>query len=686
LNDEMIYRLARRAGLLVDWTDAAEQPQRVSVDALRRILAALGYACDTRKSAEDSLATLATIAASPRPGLITCDIDTPITLPNVEGKHGRLVYEDGTQQDIRLQRNQSNQAILAPIPRPGYHILDLDDRAITLAVAPRRCFTLADATQDEKLWGLAVQLYGLRRGGDYGIGDTSALSRLARAAAANGADVIAISPTHALFTARPDIFSPYAPSNRLLLNPLLADPGSSFERQDIEAAAQTVPTDALWSERLIDWPRAAKGKMALFRALFDLFSSRLSNVDDELVRHFASFRKAGGALLEGHARFEAIHAKIVAHDPLDADWRRWPAEFSAPNEKAVSDYAAAHARDVTFHVFLQWLADRAFGAAQRAARHAGMRLGLVADLAVGMEPGGSHTWAYRQDVLSGLTIGAPPDLFNAQGQNWGLTTFSPSGLVAHNFKPFIDTLRAAMRYAGGIRIDHILGLNRLWVVPDGANASEGAYLSYPFHDLLRLVRLESMRHRAVVIGEDLGTVPPGLRSLLSESGIAGLDVLWFSRDENGFADPSQWRRDAVAMTTTHDLPTVAGWWRGADISFRAEHGLVSNEGGEETVRAADRHDLWRAFTEAKVATTPPPPPEETSAVIDEAITFVSSSGAPLVLLPLEDLLGLEEQPNIPGTIDTHSNWCRRYPIPVAETFDAPDVAARIKVLNKRRRA
>lgn len=683
MSDEIIYRLAEHASILADWTDAADRSQRVSVDALRNILEALGYACDTQKRAEDSLGALAAVGPSRQPGFVTCDVGTPITL-NVEEDHGRLVYEDGTRQDVRLQHNEPNQAILAPIAQPGYHVIELGDRALTLAVAPQRCFTLADAAQGEKLWGLAVQLYGLPRKGDDGIGDTAALALLARSSATNGADAVAISPTHALFAARPDMFSPYAPSNRLLLNPLLADPGSVFERPDIEAAAQIFSAEAPQAERLIDWPRAAKQKMALLRKLFEVFSSRPDN--DALVRDFAGFRQAGGKLLESHARFEAIHAEIAAQDPFNADWRTWPAEFSAPDARAVADCAAAHARDVTFHIFLQWLADRAFGAAQFAARDAGMRLGLIADLAVGMAPGGSYTWAYRQDVLSGLTVGAPPDLFNAHGQNWGLTTFSPTGLAERDFRPFIDTLRAAMRHAGGIRIDHILGLNRLWVVPEGKGAGEGAYLSYPFRDLLRLVRLESTRARAIVIGEDLGTVPPGFRSILSESGIAGLDVLWFSRDKDGFADPRQWRHDAVAMTTTHDLPTIAGWWCGADIAFRAKHGLLSNERGEEADRAADRTGLWRAIIEAEVATAPPPSEEEASTVVDDAIAFVASSAAPLVLLPLEDLLGLEEQPNVPGTIDTHPNWRRRYPIAASGIFEAPNVAARVRALNQRRRA
>ena len=250
--------------------------------------------------------------------------------------------------------------------------------------------------------------------------------------------------------------------------------------------------------------------------------------------------------------------------------------------------------------------------------------------------------------MSRLTVGAPPDLFNQRGQNWGLTTFSPRALIERDFEPFLATLRAAMRHAGGIRIDHILGLKRLWVVPDGTPSSEGAYLTYPFEDMLRLIRLESARQRAIVIGEDLGTVPEGFRDALAKNGIAGMEVLWFAQDKKGFVDRRKWRADAVAMTATHDLPTVAGWWRGSDIAFRAGQGLVSNEREEEAARSAARKDLWRVFVAADIASSQPPTPEVPGPIVDDAIAFVAESPSPLVLLPLEDLLGLERSRTCPA--------------------------------------
>jgi len=304
-----------------------------------------------------------------------------------------------------------------------------------------------------------------------------------------------------------------------------------------------------------------------------------------------------------------------------------------------------------------------------------------------MDRAGSHAWARQSDLLMGLSIGAPPDAFNPHGQDWGLTGFSPSALVATGFDPFLATLRAALAHAGGVRIDHIMGLMRLWLIPRGQPAGEGAYLAYPLEDLLNLLALESHRHRAVVIGEDLGTVPPGFRSRLRRAGIAGMDVLWFERTRLHFRKPSRWRADAVAMTTTHDLPTVAGWWSGEDIRTRRALGLGAP--GEEQARQQDRTRLWRAFTGAGVAGSlsapEQPPTDQPAPAVDAALGYVAKAPSPLMLAPLEDLLGLAEQPNLPGTIDEHPNWRRRLEPPARELFEAPAVRARTDIIRRHRR-
>jgi 4-alpha-glucanotransferase len=243
-----------------------------------------------------------------------------------------------------------------------------------------------------------------------------------------------------------------------------------------------------------------------------------------------------------------------------------------------------------------------------------------------------------------------------------------------------------MRHAGGVRIDHAMGLMRLWVVPDGAEPSEGAYLNYPLDDLLRLVALESHRHEAIVIGEDLGTVPPGFRERLAAAGIYGMNVLWFERKDEAFAPPDDWPTQATAMTSTHDLPTVAGWWQGRDIEVRAQCGAVKDVKAEQAARATDRQALWSAFRAAEVADGSAPPPQEHAPVADAAVKFIARTPSQLTLLPLEDALGLVEQPNVPGTIEEEPNWRRRYDGDAGQLLDAPRVRDRLRPLAQRQMA
>lgn len=612
MNDQAILERARAAGIAVDWIDAANRAQRVALPALKRILDALGDGPWTAK-----------------PPLLTATVGQPIGLPGIEGETaGELQLEDGDTRPVIVSPH------LPPITEPGYHTLRWLDRELTLAVAPTRCFTIADIAPGKRLWGLAVQIYSLKRPGDGGIGDTTGLALLAKAAASCGADALALSPAHSLFPGDLARFGPYAPSSRLFLNPLLIDPQTVLGPQ---AVSEEEPDRAL-----IDWPASAARKYTLLRRLYDDFRATRS----PLTPSFETFVREGGVSLAGHARFEAGGG------------------------------------DPHYFAFLQWLADGAFAATQKAARDAGMRIGLISDLAIGLDRTGAQVGADPTAFLTDLSVGAPPDAFNPNGQDWGLTSFSPQALVARGFTPFIAMLRANMRHAGGVRIDHAMGLMRLWLVPRGSPAREGAYLAYPLDDLLRLLALESHRNRAIVIGEDLGTVPPTFRARCRDAGIAGMDVLLFQRDGERFLRPDEWRDDAVAMTTTHDLPTIAGWWRGADLELRRGLGGVTED--EIAQRPKERAALWRAFTEAAVATENQPEPQDSDPVVDAAVGFVAHSPGPLTIVPLEDIVGTTEQPNLPGTIDEHPNWRRRFALPADQILKQPAAERRLRRLNERR--
>jgi 4-alpha-glucanotransferase len=723
---ETIERIATRAGLEVQWEDANKRTHRVKPETLATLLAALGLPCDSPQRAKDTLAMLdAERAAHQLPPLLTAECHRATALPiasRLTGADYRIELESGGVVEGRLGAPKGESPLLAPIAEPGYHTLVLRDQRVELAVAPTRCYTIddacreagasarspsarrtdADAPREASIWGVGAQLYGLRRSGDGGIGDFTALASFARHSARLGAHAVAISPTHAMFSADAGKFSPYSPSSRLWLNIAHIDPAAALGEQAFSAVLDAAGTDgfaklrerwtALEGLPLIDWPNAVALRLTVLRALYERFCAHERATATALAGEFDAFCARGAHALEDHARFEAIDAIQRGRHGI-GHWRNWPAAFADPRRPEVEAFAREHRHEVDFHRFLQWLAARGIDGAQRAAREAGMAVGLISDLAVGCDGAGSHAWSYPDDMLRAVSVGAPPDLFNQAGQAWGLTTFSPRAMRMQGFGAFIDMLRATFAHGGGLRIDHVLGLRRLWLVPEGASAADGAYLRYPITDLLRLIALESTRHRAIVIGEDLGTVPEGFRERLARHSVLGIRVLWFERSEDGgrFVPPAQWSRAAIATTTTHDLPTVAGWWSGADIAWRDRVGQTAQRAdGRDPValanaeRAADRHALWRAFQHAGVAAPGIGAPAKDQAPIDEALAFVASTPSPLALYPLEDLLGLADQPNLPGSIDEHPNWRRRLTAPVDALFESSALIDRLLALSRKR--
>ena len=432
---------------------------------------------------------------------------------------------------------------------------------------------------------------------------------------------------------------------------------------------------------LLDWPAAGRARLARLR---EAIGRALQ--DRDFARDLAAFRAAQGELLERHARFEALHAHHFGADMRHWHWKSWPEAFRDPASAAVAEFARAHEDAVTLHAALQFLADRGLQGAQDAARAAGMPVGIIADLAVGTDSGGSHAWSRQQEMLIGLNIGAPPDLLSREGQDWGITAFAPRGLRNNGYGAFIEMLRASLRHSGGVRIDHAMGLTRLWVLPEGAPSKDGVYLRFPAQDMLRLVALESARHRAIVLGEDLGTLPEGFQEMLERAGVIGMRVLWFERDkQERFTPPSTWSRGAAAMTSTHDLATVAGWWRGRDLEWRSQLGLLRDEAKENADRTRDRGLLWEAFRASGATARAKPAEWDSDPVADAAAGHVGLAACELALLPIEDALALPEQPNLPGTLHEHPNWQRRLPGEAGTLLDRPGVAQRLDALDQARK-
>jgi len=691
---DSLAALAEAAGVAGRWIDAHGKPRAVSADALRAVLQAMSLPAATSSQARDSLAYLGEPAAA-APALIVARAGGRLRLPGVGSRRYRIQHEDGAVSEGQTA-NQEDAGIL-PVPeRPGYYLLELGATAMAVAVAPPRCPAPAQLLQQERprAWGIAAQIYSLRQDGmapaAAGYGDFGALGELAGQAARLGADALAISPVHAMFSADPDACSPYAPSSRLFLNVLYADPSAVFAPGDVRAAMAAVDTDGraaiLEQAPLIDWHAAATLRMALLRRLYQSLPRAPATVREA----YAQFRRSGGDALQNHAVFEVLHARHGA-----GDWRQWPDALRDPRSSRTRGFGAAHEHEVGFHVFAQWLARASLARVQAQARRAGMRLGLIADLAVGTDPRGSHAWSRQADILSGLSIGAPPDLLNPAGQQWGLAAFSPRALRDSGYAAFIETLRAVLADTGGMRVDHVLGLARLWVVPPGASPADGAYLRYPLDDLLGLVALEAWRHRALIVGENLGTVPAGFDESLARSGVLGTRVLWFQTvappavaaaadPAPEFLPPRAWPADAVAMPDTHDLPTLRGWWEGRDLQWRERlHPDPAAHAAARDRRCAERTALWSSLRAAGLARAGPEPQE---APVAAMLGFVAATATPLMLAPLEDLAALADQPNLPGTTTQHPNWRRRLPRDGGPLLQDPSLRARIEAIKAARNA
>lgn len=648
-----LHRLAQAAGLERHWRNVDGAAQTVADDALAIVLEALGYATGSEQRILGSLQK-AQEHARALPRLIVGETGMPTPLP-ISASLAAITDDRGVTTRVPIE-----SGALGTIMQPGYYDLALDGHYLQLAIAPAQCPLPRPA--GKRLWGTAIQIPALRGAPERGFGNFADLADATKVLAQAGCDALAINPVHALFPGVGEDFSPYSPSSRQFLNTAMGDPAL--------AGLPSLPEET--AGNLIDWPAALPARQAHLRRLFDALSP-------EQAAHIAKAQAQEGEALHRHALFDALDCHFR---PQGADgWRDWPADYQDVSSPAVARFARENQPEIAFHLFAQWLARTGLDAAQACAKAGGMAIGLIADLAVGVRPGGSDCWAMPHAMLRGLTIGAPPDPLGPQGQNWGITSFSPQGLRDTGYAPFITMLRAALRGAGGLRIDHAFGLARLWVVPEGADSSTGAYLTYPFADLIRLVCLEAHLANALIIAEDLGTSPHGFTQAIASRTMPGMQVLWFARaPDHGFIGARDYPALSVAMTGTHDTATIAGWWRGRDLDWaqqlgRLPEGMTRAEA--EDIRAWDRGLLWSTIGDAG----PRPAPDDPDPVVDAALAHIARTPAVLAIAPLEDLLGEAEQPNLPGTTTGHPNWQRRLPQPIAQLLTAPRVSQRMKRLS-----
>ena len=725
---EALGILARIHGIALDYYDIWGQHHQVSDASLAALLAALGVRAGTPQQVEDSTrailferwravlasATVVREDAAPwrvRLNLPAARADTPLSW--------RLTEEDGRRHEGALDtaalavveavelwgEHFVAREFVLPVAAPwGYHRLAiLQDGTVlgeaNFVVVPARCYRSPAVGDGNRVWGAAVQLYALRSGRNWGIGDFTDLATLMAQWGSRGAEVVGVNPLHALFPHNPEHASPYSPSSRCFVNALYLDVEAILDFGECAEALEQARTPefqsrlaALRDAELVDYAGVAALKLPMLERCFRQFRSRHLAGNTQRAQAFRAHQAAYAPALGRHALFEALQEHFHRDDPRVWGWPVWPDAYRDPAAPEVARFAEAHAERVEFYEYLQWQAELQLEAVGRRSMELGLGVGLYQDIAVSIDRGGAEAWANQDLYAVAASVGCPPDAFALRGQDWGLPPIAPERLRAAAYAPFIATLRANMRHAGALRIDHVMALARLFWVPPGGEPADGAYVHYPFDELVGIVALESHRNRCMVIGEDLGTVPDEVRATLAQAGILSYRVFIFERQPSGeFKSPAEYPADALVTAVTHDLPTLAGYWEGCDLALRQELGLFPTEElrqEQALARTRDRARLLSALEREGLLPEgatgdPASAPQMTSEFLCRVQEFLARSPSRVLVVQLEDVLGVREQVNVPGTTREHPNWRRKLPLALERWPDDPrftELARRLAAL------
>ncbi len=711
-----VEQLAGFAGVLTTYEDAFGEEVATPDESVRSVLRELGFDASSDAAAASlaaareaewlrMLAPVYVVAAETAPSFavrVAVDAALRPVQWRIEGeggtrREGRFVpgelslRETGAAEGREYARYDFSPSVTLVA---GYYRLTVADGPAsceaTVAAVPPRCYF--PANQRRAPWGLAVQLYGLRSARNWGIGDFTDLATLVRIVAAAGGDAVGVNPLHQL-TFDGGAPSPYSPSSRAFYNWIYLD---------VEALPGFAPGDVLPSEiqavrepEYVDYEAVARLKRRVARAAYDRFCpSGAQGAAPAALAPFRAFVQAGGEALRSATAFEYLTEHFRSQGAGVA-WQGWPQEYRRPQSSAVRELLARHERDVEFCAYLQWQSHRQLGAAAEAAKE--MSIGLYRDVAVGAELGGADSWSLQGVLKSDVSVGAPPDLLNRRGQNWGVAPFDPRALRATAYAAFIALLRANMEHAGAVRIDHVMALLRLYWIPEGVSPSEGAYVTYPLDELIGLIALESERARCIVIGEDLGTVPGGLRERLTAANILSYRLLQFENDDERFLPPQTYPPLALMCTGTHDLPFVGAYWTAHDVEVRAALGLIEGERAvrdERIARAKKRAqllDAWRtigltADDAARFQAAADNPADRTTLaeIAFWANRYLARARGFLLMVQIEDVLGEVEQANVPNTTTEHPNWRRRLALDL-ETFARDERFTRLARMLERER-
>lgn len=690
MDSKRLDNAALAAGISPDYINAHGKPQSIGADTKRRLLAAMH---------RTDIATQ--VAAAPVPAVMVWTHGKKMALP-VKGSGEftwLLTCEEGKQHHGTVM---GGKALNLPTHlAEGYHSLTLTQSAehwhCRVIVAPARCYEPLPLKEAKKLWGACVQLYTLRSERNWGIGDFGDLKAMLPEIAKRGGSFIGLNPIHALYPANPESASPYSPSSRRWMNVIYIDVNAVEDfvlSEEAQAWWQQPATrqklQAARAVEQVDYTAVTELKMTALHFAWQRFAQRR----DEQMDAFRQFVAQEGESLYWQAAFDALHAQQIKEDSLRWGWPAWPQEYQDIDSPAVQAFCQAHADEVDFYLWLQWLAYSQFADCWQTSQRNEMPIGLYRDLAVGVAEGGSETWCDRELYCLKASVGAPPDILGPLGQNWGLPPMDPHIMEARAYEPFIELLRANMKNCGALRIDHVMSVLRLWWIPYGETADHGAYVQYPVDALLAILALESQRHRCMVIGEDLGTVPVEIVGKLRKSGVYSYKVLYFESDgEKVFRAPKAYPEQSMAVATTHDLPTLRGYWESGDLTLGNELGLYPD--------ADVLHGLYQDREWAKqglldalhqYGTLPKRAGHNASLMSVTDILnrgmqrYIADSNSALLGLQPEDWLDMAGPVNIPGTSTEYPNWRRKLSTSLEAMFADERVNKLIKDLDKRRRA
>jgi 4-alpha-glucanotransferase len=719
----LIERLAGLRGIADAYHDYRGELKYFSLQTKTGILRAMGCAVDDENDLAASLAQVEAVrwhkllprVATARGARIGFDINVAAHEIGA-GIVWRVHWENGSRSDgvtstadcaevwrgevagSWITRRRFELRIDLP---PGYHEFEASlaggaaERCL-LIICPPACYEPAAIAAGRRLWGVAVQLYTLRSQANWGIGDFGDLKRLIRWMASCGAGFIGLNPLHALAPADPARSSPYSASSRHFLNVLYIAVPAIPEFEECAAARRRV-ADLKVVRRLkrlrardhVDYRGVADLKFEILALLYQDFRDKQLATGSARARSFLSFVEQRGAPLQLHARFDALDRHFRATLGCASGWMNWPQEFRDVNGAAAARFALEHPADVEFYAYLQWLAHEQLISAQALTRELGMPIGLYGDYAVGASPSGSETWIDQASYSLGAEIGAPPDPLALMGQGWGIPPQDPAAMQAQRLLGFISLIRNNMRYYGALRLDHVMSLCRLWWVPGGASPTEGAYVYYPLHQLLTVLSLESARNACLVVGEDLGVVPDEMRQAMPEFGLYHYKVLLFEKMDGRFRRPDEFVKRALAAVTTHDMPTLRSYWEGRDIELRRRLNLYPSADIENEIvreRAHDREMLLSALRDQALNPAQPSTPFEpfTAELANALHLYLARSPTTLVALQIEDLLGMIDPVNVPGTDTEYPNWQRKLSADIEEMAARSDFAAQLAEIQRAR--